>query len=265
MSTASGVHNTNVACCTLPAVKSDYKPKGTYKPYGGFQKEHDTRSQAYFAGPEKPGKVALVCVYDIFGYKPQTLQGADILADQLGAQVILPDFFEGDEPWPLEKFPPKTDEDKKKLQEWFGGFANPANHVPKLNAVGKAVKEDGAQFVAAYGYCWGGKVVMVTGFQPDTPFDAVSIVHPAMLSSNDAEKLNLPLGMFISNDEPKDEYEKIVDIMSKKPFASKNASKHFDSFHGFAAARANLDDPDNKAKYEDLYCELIKFVKSASA
>ena len=38
MSTASGVHNTNVACCTLPAVKSDYKPKGTYKPYGGFQK-----------------------------------------------------------------------------------------------------------------------------------------------------------------------------------------------------------------------------------
>ncbi|KAJ3556318.1 hypothetical protein NM688_g2094 [Phlebia brevispora] len=259
MSTAAGVvHNANVACCTIPPVRSDYKPKGTYKPYGGFDK-------AYFAGPEKPGKLALVCVFDIFGFKPQTLQGADILAKELNAQVILPDFFEGDEPWPLDKFPPKTPEDKKKLQEWFGGFANPKNHVPKLNAVGKAVKEDGAEFVVAYGYCWGGKVVIVAGTQPDTPFDAVSIVHPAMLSVDDAAKLNIPLGIFISNDEPKDEYEKIVQTMSKKPFASKNDYRHFDSFHGFAAARANLDDPDNKAKYEELYRTLIKFVKNASA
>lgn len=71
------------------------------------------------------------------------------------AQVILPDFFEGDEPWPLDRFPPKTEEDKKKLQEWFGGFANPNNHVPKLIEVGKAAKKDGAEVVVAYGYCWG--------------------------------------------------------------------------------------------------------------
>ena len=88
-------------------------------------------------------------------FKPQTLQGADILAEELKAQVILPDFFQGDEPWPLDKYPPKTDEDKKKLQEWFGGFANPKNHAPKLIEVGKAAKKDGAEHVIAYGYCWG--------------------------------------------------------------------------------------------------------------
>lgn len=77
------------------------------------------------------------------------------MANDLKAQVIMPDFFEGSEPWPLDKFPPTTDEDKKKLQEWFGGFANPANHVPKLAKVGEALKAEGAEFVVAYGYCWG--------------------------------------------------------------------------------------------------------------
>lgn len=38
MSTATGIHNTNVACCTIPPVRSDYKPKGIYKAYGGFEK-----------------------------------------------------------------------------------------------------------------------------------------------------------------------------------------------------------------------------------
>lgn len=91
----------------------------------------------------------------------------------------MPDFFQGDEPWPVEDYPPKTPEGQKKIQEWFGGFANPANHVPKFIKVAKAVKEEGAEFVLGYGYCWGGKVVINSGNQPDTPFDAVSIVHPA--------------------------------------------------------------------------------------
>ncbi|KIP08540.1 hypothetical protein PHLGIDRAFT_69188 [Phlebiopsis gigantea 11061_1 CR5-6] len=202
-------HNTNKACCTIPPVKSDYQPKGTFKSYAGF-------NRVYVAGPEKPGKLALVCVFDIFGYKPQTQQGADILAENLNAQVLLPDFFEGDEPWPLEKFPPTTPEDQKKLQEWFGGFANPANHVPN------------------------------------------------MLSADDAAKLEIPFGCYISNDEPVDEFDKIKEILAKKPLADKNDFKHFDSFHGWAAARANLDDPDNKAKYEELYCDLINFTKKNS-
>lgn len=67
-----------------------------------------------------------------------------------------------------------------------------------------------------------------------------------MLSVDDAAKLNVPLGMFISNDESKEEvcigtlsaecwcsrllkYQKIVDVVSKKPFADKNASRIFDS------------------------------------
>lgn len=112
-------------------------------------------------------------------YKPQTQQGADILAEQLKAQVLMPDFFEGDEPWPVDNFPPTTPEDQKKLGEWFGGFANPGNHVPKLNKVAQALKDEGADFVIGYGYCWGGKVVVNGGIQPGNPFSAVSEIHPA--------------------------------------------------------------------------------------
>lgn len=75
MSTAT--HNTNKACCTIPPVKSDYQPKGTFKSYAGFDRvcfiavynkgSNPYRVQVYVAGPEKPGKLALVCVFDIFG------------------------------------------------------------------------------------------------------------------------------------------------------------------------------------------------------
>lgn len=63
-----------------------------------------------------------LCLYtdDIFGFFPQTEQGSDILSQALsGTKVIMPDFLQG-KPWPEDNFPPKTDEDKQKLQEFFG-------------------------------------------------------------------------------------------------------------------------------------------------
>ena len=48
-------------------------------------------------GPSSATK-AILFVYDIFGYFPQTLQGADILATsdkENKYQIFMPDFFEG--------------------------------------------------------------------------------------------------------------------------------------------------------------------------
>ncbi|KAI0735540.1 Alpha/Beta hydrolase protein [Earliella scabrosa] len=248
----STVHNTNAACCTIPPVKSDYVPKGKFKSYAGF-------NTVYVTGPETPGKFALVCVYDIFGFKPQTQQGADILADNLNAQILMPDFFEPGEPWPVDQFPPKTDEEKQKLQEFFGGIANPQQSVEKALNVAKALKAEGVEFVGLYGYCWGGKVTILAGSSEKTPFSAIASIHPAMLSHNDVKDLTIPLGLYPSQDEPVDESKQILEIISKKPIADKSDYKLYDSFHGFAAARANLDDPENKKHYEDLYCRLVSF------
>lgn len=183
-STSDKVHNTNVACCTIPPVKSDYNPKGFYKSYAGFDKVNNIRPpivivyllscrRSTLPGPGKllsypcsacsifSGEAVRLCAHLIRiltfspSLQPQTLQGADILAEELKAQVIMPDFFEGHEPWPLDKFPPKTEEDKQEFQKWFGSVADPARHIPRVIQIGETLKEDGAEFVLGYGYCWG--------------------------------------------------------------------------------------------------------------
>jgi hypothetical protein len=60
------------ACCSVPPVVSEgYKEKGEWITINGMK--------TYATGP-KDAKSALLVVYDIFGFFPQTLQGADILA-----------------------------------------------------------------------------------------------------------------------------------------------------------------------------------------
>jgi hypothetical protein len=93
----------------------------------------------------------------------------------------------------------------------------------------------------------GGKVTILAG-AGETPLDAVASVHPAMLSAGDAEPLSVPLGLYPSKDEPEDEYKKILGVVAGKPFAAKNDTKHYTNmFHGFAAARADLSNAENKA------------------
>ncbi|KAJ7630587.1 Alpha/Beta hydrolase protein [Roridomyces roridus] len=250
MSTASHIiHNTNAACCSIPPIVSDYSPKGTFKSVGDFKKVYVTGG---------PSENAIVCVYDIFGYFPQTQQGADIIASTLKTVVYMPDFFDN-APFPAENFPPTTDEGKQALQQFFGGTANPAAAVAKLGAFANYLKSGGAKKVGAYGFCWGGKVTLAAAGE-STPFEAVSIVHPAMLSVEDARKLTVPLGIYISKDESTEEYIKILEVIAKKPFATKNDNKYYSNmFHGWAAARADLNVQDNKEEFQDLYTRLAEF------
>ncbi|KAJ7225897.1 Alpha/Beta hydrolase protein [Mycena pura] len=253
MTTATGshtVHNTNTACCTVPPVQSEYTPKGSFKSVGDFKK-------VYVTGESSAN--AIVCVYDIFGYFPQTQQGADMIAASLKTTVYMPDFFEPDAPFPSENFPPTTDEGKQKLQAFFGGTASPSAAVQKLTAFAQHLKSNGKQKVGAYGFCWGGKVSLASAGK-STPLDAVSIVHPAMLSVSDAEQLTVPLAIYPSKDEPVDEYVKILQEVAKKPFASRCDNKLYaDMFHGWAAARADLTNQNNKEQFEDLYTRLAQF------
>jgi dienelactone hydrolase len=76
------------------------------------------------------------------------------LAKELKAYIVMPDFFEPADPWPVDNFPPKTDEDKKKLQEFFGGPANPSKSVDKLKNVAEQLRKDGATKVGTFGFCW---------------------------------------------------------------------------------------------------------------
>jgi len=254
--TMSTVHNPNEACCSIPPVLVDYTVKGTYKPYGAFDRVYVTGDKS---------ETALIITYDIFGFFSQTLQGADILAKTLGAQVFVPDFL-GENVYKLENFPPKSEQEKKDLQNFFRTTANPSVTAVSLVEFANILKGEGFKKIGALGYCWGGKVVILGALKEGSPLDAISSVHPSTLSSQDAEGLSVPVGLFASQDESKDEFDKFVAVLSKKPFAAKVASKYYSNmFHGWAAARANLSDPENKREYEDLYSRASAFFKNAFA
>jgi dienelactone hydrolase len=101
----------------------------------------------------------VIVVYDIFGFYPQTLLGADRLAQHLDALTLVPDLFEGtqaDRSW----VPPNTPDKKEALGKFFAGVASPPKNVEKLR---KMIAESKAKYPsvekwAVLGLCWGGKV-----------------------------------------------------------------------------------------------------------
>lgn len=104
-------------------------------------------------------KSGIVVVYDIFGFYPQTLQGADKLAEQTGAVTFVPDFLENeyaDHAW----FPMDTDEKKNALQGFFAKSAGPPLILPKAKAwlAEAKAKYPSVEKWGIFGLCWGGKV-----------------------------------------------------------------------------------------------------------
>lgn len=54
--------------------------------------------------------------------------------------------------------------------------------------------------------------------------------------------------------------EKLKEALETNSFAEKNVYEHFaDRRHGFAAARANLDDEKERADFHDAFTKISKF------
>ena len=106
---------------------------------------------------------AILIIYDIFGFSPQGLQGADILAHSDSShqyQVFIPDFFIG-KPAEHAWYPPDTKEKGEKLGAFFKGPAAPPKTAEKIPSVVKEITEKTGGTIntwGALGMCWGGKV-----------------------------------------------------------------------------------------------------------
>ncbi|KAI1806920.1 Alpha/Beta hydrolase protein [Daldinia bambusicola] len=251
MSTMPAQHGHSEACCNIPPVVSKgYTPKGTYEELGGFK--------SYVTGPKDATK-GIVTIFDIFGYYPQTLQGADILATSDHAQqyrVFIPDWFAG-EPAPLEWFPPDTEEKQKNLGAFFQKNSPPsvAAKVPDyVSAV--AAKYPEIKTWAILGFCWGGKVVSLVTSKPDTVFKAAVEAHPAMVDPADATNIQVPLALLASKDENPEDVKKFEQNL-KGP---KYVETFGDQIHGWMAARSDLDNERVKAEYIRGYETVLKFL-----
>lgn len=180
-------------------------------------------------------KQAILVIYDIFGFFPQTIQGADILAfgdKEKPYQVFMPDFFEGS-PADISWYPPDNEEKGKKLGEFFNTTGAPPKTVARIPKVMAGLKSHtNASEWGIIGYCWGGKIVNLSS-QEGTPFKAAAACHPAMVDPADAPKVTIPIALLPSKDEDREAvkgYEKGLKV--------KNIVEWFPTqIHGFMAAR----------------------------
>lgn len=94
-----------------------------------------------------------------------------------------------------------------------------------------------------------------------------------MIAPEDGQNLKVPLGFFPSVDEPKEVIQEIKVAMDKKEWSGKNEYHYYDTVyvlvwmrcelinrhHGWAAARADLDNPESKKQFEDVYKRLAEY------
>ncbi|KAH8590297.1 hypothetical protein B0O99DRAFT_599161 [Bisporella sp. PMI_857] len=205
------------ACCNIPPVISKgYGEKGKYETIGGLK--------TYVTG-SRSSKKAILVIYDIFGFFPQTLQGADILASSPeGYQIFMPDFFEG-APASIDWYPPVTDDQRPHYIEGVYG----------------------AKVWGVVGYCWGGKVVSLTSGK-GTRWKAAAQAHPARMDIMDAE-IVIPTCVLASEEEG----EEMVNPWAEKLTVEKHVERFGDQLHGFLSARADLEDGKVRGEYERGY------------
>ncbi|KAI0393802.1 alpha/beta-hydrolase [Xylariaceae sp. FL0594] len=250
MSTMPAQHGHSEACCNIPPiVAKGYDTKGSYEELGGYK--------TYVTGPSDTTK-GIITIYDIFGYYPQTLQGADILATSGSSKykVFIPDWFKGD-PCPIEWFPPNSEEKQENLGAFFQ--KNPPPGVAQaLPGYVKAVSEKYPEIKdwAVLGFCWGGKVVSLVTSSPENPFKAGIEAHPAMVDPADASKIKIPLALLASKDEDAEAVKKFEANLS----GPKYVETFPDQIHGWMAARSDLADEHVKSEYKRGYQTVLKFL-----
>ncbi|KAG9232378.1 hypothetical protein BJ875DRAFT_443229 [Amylocarpus encephaloides] len=241
------------ACCSRPAAKADHKEAGEWIEIEGLK--------TYHVGSKSAPKAILV-LYDIFGFVPQTLQGADILAEvgsgKSDIQVFMPGYLETHPPKMQWFMPNASDQDKEEKTEYFTGIANPASAIeltPKLVA-SIYEKYPSIKSWGALGLCWGSKVVFATTGQ-GTPFNAGAGVHPSFLSAKDAAQVTVPLMFLPSGEEDKNEVNDFV--------AALKVEKHIETFesqlHGWMGSRAQLENEEIKKEYERGYGLVTEWMK----
>jgi dienelactone hydrolase len=85
-----------------------------------------------------------------------------------------------------------------------------------------------------------------------SPFVASAQCHPAMLDPEDAKKLTIPHFCLATKDEDPVAVEKFKEaVEANENIRAKSTVIRWEgTFHGFMAARANLQDKDNLEYYE---------------
>lgn len=139
--------------------------------------------KSYVAGTENGFEKVVVIVTDIFGPELINTQlRADQFAEELKAQVIVPDLFNGD-PYAPEK---------GELAGWLEGHSVDGSRKLVREFLEKLTKETSPKEIFGVGYCYGAPAVLENlsegGF-----FKLGAVAHPSFLNSQIVGKVVRPL------------------------------------------------------------------------
>ncbi|KAI7857440.1 Alpha/Beta hydrolase protein [Circinella umbellata] len=176
------------SCCTIAPVDSTYQPVGTVENVGIHE------LPTYIVGP-KDAKKAIVVLYDIFGFHNNTKQFCDVLANNCGYKVVMPDFFRG------EPYKPEWMGDMDRLMAWIQKVGSLKVIQPQVEVVRQWLQEQGVVQGGLVGFCWGAKIsVQLTAL--DSFFGGASLIHPSFVDVKDAENAGAPILALPSQNEP---------------------------------------------------------------
>jgi dienelactone hydrolase len=200
-------------------------------------------------GNHEAAKKGIIDVYDAFGNAPQTFQGADMLAEGLGAVVLVPDFFKGDA-LPGDIFPSDTGEKEQIVSKFLANQAAPPKNVEALLQTAAEAKKQwpSVKNWGAFGLCWGGKIVVLASAE-GTPFTVSGTAHPGGLDKEDALKLTIPHLILASPGEPADILNQYAEIFASGEKIGEVKTYH-NMFHGWMGARADLRNPEYAIGFE---------------
>lgn len=179
---------------------------------------------------------AIVQVYDLFGYCPQTYQGADILATQ-GSElylVFVPDFIGSDRAARLDWFLP--DADPKTLHDLLA-IVTSKQMMADIHATVAALRSDGryghVQRWAGVGFCWGSKGVSLIATQGDQSLlDVTAHTSPSRLDPEEAKTITVPTLMLTSNGEDETLVQRYYQNLKGPKYLER-----FNETHGWMSAR----------------------------
>ncbi|MCJ1403313.1 hypothetical protein MMC11_006536 [Xylographa trunciseda] len=198
----------------------------------------------------------LLVVTDAFGIETRVQYGADLLADRLEANVLIPDLFLGDAA-KTEWFPPNTPEKQELVSQWEHRFENDSEIYPRImDCLAEAKKKlPSVESWGIYGLCFGGrKAVQASG--TGSPFKVSGQCHPG-LDKGSHTNITIPHIMLASKDEDPDIVEDyreylsgpgkigVVEIYSKMHHGWMGANNTFstsDELHGYFQSYRQLGD-----------------------
>lgn len=239
------------ACCTTPAaVVGEYAPKGSWTEVNGiktcklllpFPNGTSLMQHVYSHGEtdvtgDPASTKAIIMVYDLFGYFPQTFQGADIIARQ-GKEpylVFVPDFIGAERAGKLEWFLPGAD--KTPLQDLLAVITSDemmASIHDAASALRSESKHAHIERWAGVGLCWGSKgISLITAKGEKSLLDVAVHSSPSRLDPEEAKTVTIPTMLLPSKAEEDDLVKRYVDNLRGEKYVEK-----FDEVHGWMSAR----------------------------